>query len=152
MYNFDYDPTPGTAEWVVDQRIRRAEELQLRRLERMEGVVQEEEEAAAAAAAAAAQPAAVLAEAASSSGRRGGGGAAFASMSMGMGGGGFAFGGGGAFAEAHQGIGRASRAVLNTLSRAARRAPALSSGRPRLARPAARRAAPQQQQKQQQQP
>jgi len=138
MYNFDHDPVPGSAEWIVDQRIKRAQELQLRRLERLEGAVAEEEEAAAAAA----QPAAMLAEAPG----RGGARAPFASMSMSMGGGAFGFGfgsGGGGASNGSQGIGRASRAVLNTLSRAARRAPALSCGRPRLARPAAR---PQQQQ------
>jgi hypothetical protein len=35
LYNFDYEPTPGTAQYKVDQRIRRAQELQLRRLQRM---------------------------------------------------------------------------------------------------------------------
>ncbi|KAI8476310.1 MAG: hypothetical protein J3K34DRAFT_516723 [Monoraphidium minutum] len=134
LYNFDYDPTPGTAEAAVEGRIRRAQELQLRRLERMEGAVAELEAAeAAAAAAAGAQPAAVVAEAPPAARRP-----PFASLGMGLGG---AFGGGGfgrgAFGGAPQGLGRASRAVLTTLSRAARRAPPLVSARP--ARGAAQR-------------
>lgn len=161
MYNFDADPRPGSAEWAVEQRMRRAQELQLRRLERLEAAVGEEEALAAEAEAAAAagggaQPTATIAEAAgaaaaaaSSSGSgfggsgfgfgarggSGGGGAPFASMTLGGG-----FGSASSFALAPQGIGRASRAVLNTLSRAARRAPTLAVGRPRVARPAARKA------------
>lgn len=140
MYNFDWDPVPGTAEWVVEQRIRRTQELQLSRLERMGEAVEEEEAAAAAAAeaAAAAQPAAVIAEAARPP--------PLASMSLGGGMGGVA---GAAFSPlglASQGMGRASRAVLNTLSRAARRAPARAGPTPQQ-RAARRR---QQQQAQQQ--
>ncbi|GBF96794.1 hypothetical protein Rsub_09650 [Raphidocelis subcapitata] len=147
MYNFDWDPTPGTAEWQVEQRIRRAQELQLRRLERMAGAVGEAEAAAAAGGGGGggAQPAAVLAEAAAGGGgeaRRAPPMASFAFGGLGLGGG-AAWGGGGAWggaaARAPQGMGRASRAVLSTLARAARRAPTLATGRPRLARPAARR-------------
>ncbi len=37
MYNFDWDPEPGSVQYKIDQRIRRAQALQLRRLERMAG-------------------------------------------------------------------------------------------------------------------
>ncbi len=35
QYNFDWDPQPGSVQWKIDQRIKRAQELQLRRLQRM---------------------------------------------------------------------------------------------------------------------
>ena len=35
MYNLDWDPEPGSVQHMVEARMKRAEELQMRRLERM---------------------------------------------------------------------------------------------------------------------
>ncbi|GAX76343.1 hypothetical protein CEUSTIGMA_g3789.t1 [Chlamydomonas eustigma] len=42
MYNFDYDPEPGSAQYIVEQRIKRAQELKMIQLGRMEEAVEEE--------------------------------------------------------------------------------------------------------------
>jgi hypothetical protein len=69
MYNFDWDPEPGSVNWVINQRIKRGAALQgkqvLRIAENLEQVeAQVEAEKAAAAAATSPQPLATVAEAA----------------------------------------------------------------------------------------
>jgi len=139
QYNLDWDPEPGGAQYIVDQRVRRARELHARQGARVEAEVaraeaEAEREAAAAAAGKGgggggagggggggrAQPAAMLAEA--------GEGARpppLASMSL-----------SGAPREAlalsAAALGDASRAILRTLERAARRAPPRVFGGPSL--------------------
>lgn len=41
QYNFDYDPQPGSVQWTIDQRIRRAQELMLRHAARKRAAAQE---------------------------------------------------------------------------------------------------------------
>lgn len=41
MYNFDWDPQPGSVQWRIDQRIQKAEELRLRQLGRLAADVEE---------------------------------------------------------------------------------------------------------------
>lgn len=123
MYNFDYDPAPGSAQYLVDQRMRRAHELNIRRLQRMiEGAVE-----LGSATPGAPNEQAVLAAATSDEGskevistQRGGSRGPLASMTMTM-----------AMPRLEIRMGRASRVVLDTLKRAAKHA----STRPRLARP-----------------
>ena len=119
QYNLDWDPEPGSAQYVVDQRVRRAQELHERQAARVEDEVRraEADEAAAEAAAAArgggggALPSATLAEA---------GAAAppppLASVML-------SAAPREALALSAAALGDASRAVLRTLERAARRAP-----------------------------
>jgi hypothetical protein len=117
QYNLDWDPEPGTAQYVVDQRIRRARELHERQAKRVEEEVvraeAEEERAQKAGGGGGAQPAAVLAEApvvAPSPPPP------LASMSL-------SAAPREALALSAAALGDASRAVLRTFERAARRAP-----------------------------
>jgi len=123
LYNFDWDPEPGSAQWKVDQRIRRAGELHDRRVQQALDAMGEEERGGGSAAGAPA----LASVAAAAAGPRpaqqqqqqrqrvAGPSGGFASMSLGM--------------------GRASRAVLGALEAAAR---STVTSRPRLARPARR--------------
>jgi hypothetical protein len=170
-YNFDWDPEPGSAGHLINQRIRRGAELQGRQvlrlaeaLEEVEGQIQAEAAAAAAGQQrqAGAQPVATLADApaaagggfrwpwqqqreqqqpagnASISSSSGGRAAPFASLSMAASAdGGLWLPGPLSSCSLGLGVGRASKAVLGTMARAARRAPCLTvnKGRPRLSRP-----------------
>jgi hypothetical protein len=162
MYNFDWDPEPGSAQWIVDQRVKRVQEINLGRMARAVNAAAEAEQAAAAAggpqlvaqvAEAAGGPDASTAATTSSSSNNtaassstsgshhqqqqqwfGLGGAPFASVTGSM------------------GIGRASRAVLSVWERAAKRAPPVNCGRPRLSRPSSSSRHRHQQQQHQQQP
>jgi hypothetical protein len=145
MYNFDWDPEPGSVEHMINQRIKRGAELQGRKFLRMaESLEAIEAEQAAAAAAGGAQPVADVAEAGPSSSHRvqqqQQQGAAtvvppFGSMTMNSGTSGVWGAGPLTGSSLSQGVGRASKAVLGTLARAAKRAPTWNVGRPRLSRP-----------------
>lgn len=167
MYNFDWDPEPGSVNYVINQRIRRGAELQGKQLLRIADVLEdveaevEAEKAAAAAAAGTArapQPVATVAEAAALSTSSSGAGfswpwqqqreqqqqqqpgpssssrgssAPFASLSMSAvaaGGSGVWLPGPMATCSMSLDVGRASKAVLNTMARAARRAPSMQVG------------------------
>lgn len=166
-YNFDWDPEPGSVEYIINQRIRRGAELNGRRAMRMAGNLDAAEAEAAAEEAAtsrAVQPGQLLAElpeaeaAAGPSSRqqhqqqhlRGGGGLPFGSITAAA----AATSMGGlwmstpfASVSMSQGVGKASKAVLCTLTRAARRAPTLhiNPGRARLSRPAGKNSSGRQQ-------
>jgi hypothetical protein len=123
QYNLDWDPEPGSAQYIVDQRVRRAKELHERQARRVEDEVlraEAEERAAAGGGSSGAQPAALLAEAA-------GPGASvappppLASVSL-------SAAPREALALSAAALGDASRAVLRTLERAARRAPPRAFG------------------------
>lgn len=159
-YNFDWDPEPGSVEYMINQRIKRGAELNGRRALRMAGNLDAAEAEAAAEEAAAAsgvQPGQLLAEvpeeagaAAAAAGpgssrqqqqQRGrAGGLPFGSITAaaGSGLGSLWMSAPLASVSLSQGMGKASKAVMGTLARAARRAPTLSinSGRARLSRPA----------------
>ncbi len=128
MYNFDYDPTPGTAQYKVEQRIRRAQELQLRRLQRMAmdaaADLQQQQQAGAGP-----QPQAELAEAPASSSGRGSSSSSGSSSSRAAAPWGSQAGT--PFASMSLGIGRASQVVLRTLQAAAKH----STRRPKVVRP-----------------
>jgi hypothetical protein len=156
MYNFDWDPEPGSIHHMINQRIRRGAELQGKQMLRIAEVLEDveaevEAEKAAAAAARAPQPLATVAEAAgaattssssggfswpwqqqqqqpaaSSSSR--GSSAPFGSLSMSSvaaGGSGMWLPGPMSHCSLSLDVGRASKAVLNTMARAARRAPSM---------------------------
>jgi hypothetical protein len=150
MYNFDWDPEPGTVDYMINQRIKRGAELQGKRLLRMAGNLDAAEAAAdgpqpgllLAELDAAAEAAAAGASSSSSSQQqqRQGGGLPFGSITASSGAaGGLWMAGPLASCSLSVGVGRASKAVLGTLARAAKRAPTIDSGRARLSRPAARR-------------
>eukprot|EP00798_Chlamydomonas_sp_ICE-L_P018651 gene18651-25167_t len=115
MYNFDYDPEPGTAQYAIDQRIRRASELQTNSMARIAAAAEEEvaldlameEEYLAMQAEEERQMASLSAPSTV-------GGAAFASVSMGM----------------SFGMSRASKALMSILTSTQPR-------RPRIMRPSA---------------
>ena len=107
MYNFDWDPEPGSVQYKIDARIARAQELRENSLARMAAGAEAELTAAAAEAA---RPALQLASVSGAGGGSGGGrafgsGSAFASMSLGM-------------PSLSFGLGRASKVMLNALTRA----------------------------------
>jgi hypothetical protein len=169
MYNFDWDPEPGTVEYMIHQRVKRGAELQGRRLLRMAGNLDAAEAAAdgpgssggssgmqpgplLAELDAAADAQAVAAAGPSSSSsqqqqqRRQGSGLSLGSITASSGvGSGMWMAGPLASCSMSLGVGRASKAVLSTLARAAKRAPT-DSGRARLSRPAARRSSSSRQQ------
>jgi hypothetical protein len=155
MYNFDWDPEPGTVEYMINQRVKRGAELQGRRLLRMAGNLDAAEAAAdgPGSSSGGVQPGPLLAEldatadaqavAGTSSSRqqqqRQGSGLPFGSITASSGvGSGLWMAGPLASCSLSLGVGRASKAVLGTLARAAKRAPTIDSGRARLSRPAAR--------------
>jgi hypothetical protein len=168
MYNFDWDPQPGSVEYMINQRIKRGAELQGKRLLRMAGNLDAAEAAAdgpgSSGGSSGVQPGPLLAEldaaaeaqaaaaAPSSSSqqqqqRRQGSGLPFGSITTSSGvGSGLWMAGPLASCSMSLGVGRASKAVLCTLARAAKRAPTIDSGRARLSRPAARRSSSSRQQ------
>lgn len=114
LYNFDWDPQPGSDQWLVDQRILRALDLNDSRMQHVADVLNEPEEGDAEGQGVG-QPALAAATLASAAApKRRPVASNFASMSLGM--------------------GRPSRAVLDVLSNAAKHA----VRRPRLARPSKR--------------
>ncbi|KAF6253126.1 hypothetical protein COO60DRAFT_1703964 [Scenedesmus sp. NREL 46B-D3] len=153
MYNFDWDPEPGTVEYIINQRVKRGAELQGKRLLRMAGNLDAAEAAADGPGSSGVQPGPLLAEldaaadaqaaaaATGSSGRqqqqqrRQGSGLPFGSVTASSG---LWMAGPLASCSMSLGVGRASKAVLGTLARAAKRAPTINSGRARLSRPAAK--------------
>mmetsp|Transcript_15921 Transcript_15921/g.34385 ORF Transcript_15921/g.34385 Transcript_15921/m.34385 type:complete len:916 (+) Transcript_15921:178-2925(+) len=121
MYNFDYDPEPGSVQYKIDQRIKRAEELRMKSLARMAEAADEElaqvqqtEQPLLASVDGMAQSfsSKSVPQQSSRFGSMGGPTTMFASMSFGM--------------------SRASKVVLNALAHAAKHAPAK---RPRIVRP-----------------
>jgi hypothetical protein len=155
MYNFDWDPEPGSVEYMINQRIKRGAELQGKRLLRMAGNLDAAEAAADGPGSSGVQPGPLLAEVEAAAGpsssqqqqRRQGSGLPFGSITASSGvGSGMWMAGPVASCSMSLGVGRASKAVLCTLARAAKRAPTIDSGRARLSRPAARRSSSSRQQ------
>ncbi|GLC49066.1 hypothetical protein PLESTB_000178800 [Pleodorina starrii] len=126
LYNFDWDPEPGTIQYKIDQRIRRAQELRnnalARYLEGADQVLQEEE-----APQGEGDQQLMLASAAGAGATPGVGvgGSLFASMSL----------AGPTLGSVR--LGHAARVLMGAFAQAAKQVP-MGAARPRLARPARR--------------
>jgi len=143
LYNFDWDPEPGSVQYKIDQRIKRAQDLRLQSLARMAEAADEELGAAGAGPQLVASVAELPEEQGRGAGLQGAGqqaqsaqqqqggwrwsgrgaGAPFASVSMAA----APFG-----AAAGASLSRASHVVLDALTQAAKHVP---TRRPRIARP-----------------
>lgn len=140
LYNFDYDPQPGSVQYNIDQRIKRAGELQMQALAGMAEAAEAELAAErAAAAAGGANPQMALAEASESvsqqqqagSQQQGPSRPAFGSVTVGS--------MSAPFASMSMGMSRASKVMLNAMTSAAKHAP---SRRPHVTRPSQMRKKP----------